>query len=287
MSDDAALSHLSGTQRRLLATWLPGFEVVADMSWELVSTRVLHLRHDGRDYVAKASGPEDHHLAREIHAHLHWLNPWKTAGRVVELVQYDETAHLILTSYLPGTLVEGSPAQDDPKIFHQAGTLLASLHGQETFSAVDADYEKRRNTRTFEWLDATHRIAPGIEARLREIVQKWPTEPARLVVTHDDWQPRNWLAHEELVYPIDFGKVILHPAHEDFTRLDAQDFRRDPRLEAAFIEGYGSDPRQCAAYCRQQLRSAISTAVWAFSVGAHDFEAQGHRMIAEWLQTNT
>lgn len=82
---------------------------------------------------------------------------------------------------------------------------------------------------------------------------------------------------------IDFGRAGLRPSYTDFARLAAQDFGRDPALEAAFLEGYGADPREPAAWHRQQVREGIGTAVWAHLVGDERFEAQGHRMIADAL----
>ena len=72
----------------------------------------------------------------------------------------------------------------------------------------------------------------------------WPTPPATLVPTHGDWQPRNWLVHEGLVSIIDFGRADLRPAWTDFSRLAAGQFLEDAALEAAFLEGYGEDPRE-------------------------------------------
>jgi hypothetical protein len=62
-------------------------------------------------------------------------------------------------------------------------------------------------------------------------------------------------------------------------RLEARDFRDDPAREAAFVEGYGTDPREPAAWFRERLREAVNTAVWAHLVGDAPFEAQGHEMI--------
>jgi hypothetical protein len=82
---------------------------------------------------------------------------------------------------------------------------------------------------------------------------------------------------------IDFGRADLRPAYTDLTRLAAQDFRRNPALERAFLDGYGADPREPASWHRQQVREAVGTTVWARLVGDEKFEAQGHRMIAEAL----
>ena len=69
----------------------------------------------------------------------------------------------------------------------------------------------------------------------------------------------------------------------DFARLAVQDFSRDPKLEAAFLEGYGADPREADAWHRNRVREAIGTAGWAYRVGDERFEAQGHQMICDAL----
>lgn len=98
----------------------------------------------------------------------------------------------------------------------------------------------------------------------------------------------NWIVHEGVVRIIDLGRAALRPAMSDLTRLAAQDFRRDARLEAAFLTGYGSDPcvaepGSTDAWFRTRVREAIGTAAWAHQFGDESFEAQGHRMIADAL----
>lgn len=276
------LDELPDRQRELLHRWLPGAQVVRDHSWGLVERHVLEVVHEGERYVVKAGGPDDHHMDRELRAHREWLRPWTSRGRGPELVHFDQGARLLVTRHLPGQLVEGSPAADDPDVFRQAGELLALLHEQS--SVVDSDYEAREARRSLQWLGERHRIAPDVEERLRAEIATWNTDVATsLVPTHGDWQPRNWLVHDGVVSIIDFGRADLRPAFSDFARLAVQDFRRDPTLAAALLEGYGADPREPEAWHRQQVREAIGTAVWAHLVGDERFEAQGHRMIAEAL----
>lgn len=271
----------SARQRALLADWLPGARVVRDHSWGLVARTVLEIEHDGATYVVKAGGPDDHHMTRELRAHRDWLSPWTSRGRAPALVHHDDEALLVVTRFLPGQLVEGSPAAEEPNVHRQAGTLLALLHDQP--GAVDETYEARENRKMIGWLDREHQLEPDVEQRLRDEITAWPEPPATLVPTHGDWQPRNWLYHDGVVSVIDFGRAELRPAYTDLARLAAQDFRRDPGLERAFLDGYGADPREPAAWHRQQVREAIGTAVWAHLVGDERFEAQGHRMIAEAL----
>ena len=277
----SGIAKLSPDQQVLLDQWLPGAVVKDDHSWDLVATTVLELTHGGFRLIVKAGGANDHHIAREIHAHLHWLGPWTATGRAPRLEHFDTAAKLLVAGYLPGDLVLGSEYAEKPMTYRQAGRLLAILHAQ--LAVTDDDYEARENRKSLDWLDEKHRIAPGVEDALRAEIDSWPTPPAVLVPTHGDWQPRNWLIHHGVVSVIDLGRAALRPAMSDFARLTAQEFRRDPELEAAFLRGYGADPRERAAWHRNQVREAIGTAVWAHQVGDEAFERQGHRMIADAL----
>ncbi|MPV38917.1 phosphotransferase [Georgenia subflava] len=275
------MDHLSRRQRDLLDGWLPGAEVQNDHSWGLVGTTVLELSHDGRRYIAKAGDAKDHHLAREIRAHRQWLAPLASRAKVPRLVHADTDAKLLVTCYLPGELVQGTTYEQLPETYRQAGALLAQLHGQ--LAADHDEFEAHEKRKALLWLDKPHRIGDGTAQRLREVVESWPTPPSIVVPTHGDWQPRNWLVQEGIVSAIDFGRADLRPAFTDLTRLSAQQFRDHPTLEAAFLEGYGKDPRDPAAWRRARIREAISTAVWAYQVGNEPFEEQGHRMIDEAL----
>jgi aminoglycoside/choline kinase family phosphotransferase len=266
-------------QRDLLASWLPRAEVVKDHSWGLVGTTVVELQQDDLRYIVKAGDAADTHISRELRAHHEWLSPWTATGSAPELVNADDDAKLIVTRYLVGELVQGTDHEHLPETYRQAGELLARFHGQ--LSIEDAEFEAKEKAKTLAWLAKPHRIAPDLTAQLRAMVEAWPIETTQLVPTHGDWQPRNWLIHQGTVKVIDFGRADLRPAYTDLGRLAAQQFRADPTLEEAFLDGYGIDPRESASWQRQRLREAIGTAAWSYQVGAEDFEQQGHRMIAE------
>jgi hypothetical protein len=277
----SGMDRLSRRQRKIVEGWLPGAGVVADHSWGLAGTTVLQLSHAGADYIVKAGDGSDPHVARELRAHRSWLGPWTSLGRAPVLVHADDETSLLVTGYLPGELVQGTNHEHSPETYHQAGWLLAQLHEQSAFE--DTEFEAREKHKALAWLDKPHRIPSDISARLREEVQSWPTPTVTVVPTHGDWHPRNWIVHEGEVSAIDFGRADLRPAMTDFARLAAQQFRAAPALEAAFLEGYGRDPREPSAWHRNRVREAIGTAVWAYQVGDEPFERQGHRMIAEAL----
>ena len=274
---DDPIAQLSPRQRELLDRWLPGAVVEQDHSWGQMERAVLQLVHGDHRYVVKAGGETDHHMDREIHAHLHWSGPWVRRGRAPVLLHYAPDARIVVTTYLPGRLVLGSPYADDPDVYLQAGELLAALHGQ--LSVLDDGYEDAANRRALAWLDGPHRIAAAVEEQLRAEIGSWPAPATTLVPTHGDWQPRNWLVDAGVVSAIDLGRAQLRPPTTDLARLASQDFLRDPALEAAFLAGYGGDPREPEAWHRDQVREAIGTACWAHQVGDEEFEAQGHRMV--------
>jgi hypothetical protein len=275
------LGNLSPRQRALLDQWLPGASIDTEHSWGLVQTTVLEMTYAGSRFIVKAGGDDDHHIERELYAHRHWLLPWTSTGRAPALVHGDAEAKLLVTRYLPGQLVLGNDAAENPGTYRQAGELLALFHGQDAMT--DQDYESRENDKALAWLSGPHRIAAPTVLLLRAQIAEWPTPAAILVPTHGDWQPRNWLIHKGIVGVIDFGRAATRPALTDFARLAVQEFRRDPDLEAAFLDGYGCDPRERDAWHRTRVREAIGTACWASRVGDESFEAQGHRMIAEVL----
>lgn len=277
----ADVPALSPRQVERLEEWLPGAEVVHDHGWGLVATTVLEVVHDGSRLVVKAGGQQDGHIRREVRAHQEWLRPWVARGRAPRLVRADAEAKVLVTRYLTGRLVLGDPAADEPETYRQAGALLALLHAQDP--QPDPEHERRENARALGWLDRPHAIEAVTERRLRSLIGSWPEPPATVVPTHGDWQPRNWLVDDGVVRVIDLGRADLRPAMTDLTRLAAQDFRRDPALEEAFLDGYGSDPREPAAWLRTRVREAIGTACWAYAVGDPSFEAQGHRMVADVL----
>jgi hypothetical protein len=276
--------RLSPSQLALLKAWFPQMAVIADLSWGLFDTVVLHLRDRDRDVIVKAGGPTNHHIGREIAAHRAWVGCLAEIERAPQLLHVDETANVLVTSYLEGQLVLGAEAEWQADTYVQAGQLLSRFHSQA--ARVDKDYEHAANAAALRWLDGAHGIAPTVEAQLRAEIDALDSPTVTVVPTHGDWQPRNWLHHQGTVKVIDFGRADWRPADSDFGRLANQQFLGRPDLERAFLDGYGADPREASAWRRTLLREAVGTACWAYQVGELQFEAQGHRMIADVLQTN-
>jgi hypothetical protein len=281
----AGLGRLSAAQRALVEDWMPAAEVVADLSWNQVDTVVLRVRQGRGEFVVKAAGPGNHHFGRELDAHLGGLlSVWTDDGHAPCLRHHDGEARVLVTEWLPGDLAYRTPWGVDPDVHRRAGRLLRQLHAQATRPSDGVD--AAASARSLAWLDSPHAIAPEVEARLRAALAALGTVEADLVPTHGDWQPRNWLvdtAAGDEVRVIDFGRFAFRPAATDLVRLAVQEWRANPACEAAFLDGYGGDPRHPDHWLLMRLREAIGTACWAHQVGDVEFEVQGHRMIADVL----
>lgn len=261
--------------------WLGDVEVVADMSWNLGDTKVLHLQAGMKHVVAKTGGEANHHIVRELLAHRRYTGPLIEAGKAAKLLHASDSLRLMILDFQPGELSAGSEYEFDPEFHRQAGAALKLLHSQA--QCLDPGYEARLTQKFLLLLEREHRIEPAARRQIEQMLRSYEPQPAVLVPTHGDWQPRNWLADQGELRVIDFGRFEFRPAASDLARLAVQQWRARPDLEAAFLQGYGHDPREDETWRIMQLREGLGTAVWAHQVGDRDFEAQGLQMLAETL----
>lgn len=273
---------LNEDQAARIEEWLTEPQLVADLSWGLTDTKVLQLRSSGRQYILKTAGPSNHHLQREFVAHARFTRPLVERGITAQARFVDESLRLLVLDYLPGYLCDHSSAALDPEIHVQAGRALRLIHEQSSYN--DGNYEENFIRKCLSWLGDDHRIDPHLVARASTALHEYRTEPALLVPTHGDWQPRNWIINGDGLHVIDFGRFDFRPASSDLNRLAVQQFKDAPELESAFLEGYGDDPRDSRTWPIISLREAIGTSIWAYQVGDNNFEAQGHQMLSDALE---
>ncbi|MFB7250386.1 phosphotransferase family protein [Microbacterium sp. NPDC056234] len=273
--------RLTPQQRQWAVARLRNAELVRDMSWGVVDSTVLHVSSSDGDVVVKAGGTSNHHIARELSAHPMYTAALVASGHAARLRDADRSLRVMVLDHLPGELVEGTDAEWDRHTYLQAGALLRRLHDVE--SRWDAEIAAATAARALAWLDQPHRIDGAQEQAARRALENAPTSPLRVVPTHGDWQPRNWLIDHGVVRVIDFGRFAFRPPSSDLARLAAQQWRGRADLEHALLDGYGDDPRDAEHWRWDQLKEAVGTACWAFQVGDADFEAQGHRMLADAL----
>ncbi|HEY8590677.1 MAG TPA: phosphotransferase [Naasia sp.] len=263
---------------------LPDVELLADLSWGVVDTVVLHVRSPSGEHIVKAAGPSNHHIAREITAHQTVTGVLALRGVAARLTGFDRALNIVITEYLPGRLVDGGPDELSPDVHEQAGALLRLLHSQD--QRIDSDHERVATAKEIASLDQPHRISPALAGRARAILAAYRFRPVTLVPTHGDWQPRNWLLDGRTIKVIDFGRFEYRPAYTDLGRLATQQWQSAPDLEAAFLRGYGGDPREPEQWRAHLLRQAVSVAVWAHKVGDAEYEQQGLRMLDEAVALN-
>jgi len=272
---------ITDEQSRLLTSWLGTFSVVQDFSWPMQDTMVLHaLVPSGDQFIIKAS-TTSHHIRREIAAHEVGFNG--LTGRVPLLRHASAEAGILVTEFLPGTLVEGTPAEDDEETYRQAGALLQRIQQP---AGVSASYAKALIIKTHSWMDHAHALVPEYQLNhlTRELARLKPGA-VELVATHGDYQPRNWLQENGQVKVIDFGRADARPWVHDLVRLSHQQFVGRPGLEAAFYDGLAKvvQPHEADLWRLENLNQAIGTVVWANQVGDTAFEQAGRAMVERLL----
>lgn len=275
------MTGLTAAQVAAVGVLLGQWEVAQDHSWTPTSSRVLRVIAGGGEFIVKAGRPENHHIRREIEAHSSWTGPLVAAGLTAPAVGWDEAANVLVLHYQHGVDSEGTPAETSPDFHRQAGWALRLLH--DSGSRSDSTHLARMYAKCTALLDRPHRIDARVADAARGVLASAPTHPVRLVPTHGDWQPRNWLNYGGQLRVIDFGRFEFRPASSDLCRLTEQQWRDAPDAEAAFVDGYGGDPRAGASWPVALLCEAVSTAVWAHAQGDDDFEEHGIRCIERAL----
>lgn len=137
-----AASGLSKSQRDFVVSMLgDDLDLVSDMSWGQVDTRVLRVMAGTEHFVVKAAGPSNHHIGREISAHETATGPLLSRDLCARLVGADRDSNILVTTFVRGELVEGTPAELSPEVQAQAGALLRAFHSQS--ARLDDEYEAR------------------------------------------------------------------------------------------------------------------------------------------------
>jgi tRNA A-37 threonylcarbamoyl transferase component Bud32 len=276
---------LNARQSALLDEWLGEWMLVEDFSWPLQDTTVLRVRTTGdstgvADHTVKAS-ETSHHIGREIAAHRDVIDRLCLSAPRLEFA--DESAGILVTDYLPGELLLGTPWQSDVGAFEQAGDILARL---QVPGAVTDGYLASVSAQTEDLLGRADGLVDSDSvARLRERLGRMRLRPVHLHFTHGDYQPRNWLVNDGRVAVIDFGRGAQRSWVSDLVRLRSKDFHEHPDLETAFMAGMRRelDEPDAELLALETLREAIGTVVWSHGIGDDDFEEHGRIMIRRFL----
>lgn len=271
---------LTTRQRDLLNQWLGPFELIADHSWPLQDTTVLQIRTvssgTGEDFIVKASSTS-HHIAREIQAHL--SGAVSLPGRIPTMRFSSVEDGMLVADFIPGTLVQGTPAEFDAETYRQAGQLLAVLQHP---CGESSEYFPALKAKTLDILARSVDLLSAHDlAQLNLEIEGLRPGTVSLTFTHGDYQPRNWLLDDEHINIIDFGRADSRHWTSDLVRLHHQQFLGRPDLEAAFYAGYGRgvDAAETDIWRLENLNQAIGTVLWAHQIADADFEQQGRDMV--------
>jgi Ser/Thr protein kinase RdoA (MazF antagonist) len=273
-----AVTVISTDQRARLDEWLGPWEVLGDHSWPLQDTTVLRVRSASGDHIVKMQDQ----ARQEIDACLRALA--LLPGRVPRLEHHDARAGILVTSYLPGELVEGTPAESDPDVYRQAGELLARLQAP---AGISDSYAERALAAVSRRIAEAEGLVPEPQlAALRERADRFTPRPVRLYFTHGDYQPRNWVIDDGRVGVIDFGRGQDRSWVSDLVRLQNQQFTGHPERERAFMDGLGRavEGEDTELLAIESLRQGLGTVVWAHGIRDQGFEEQGRTMITRFLQ---
>jgi aminoglycoside phosphotransferase len=274
------MASISARQGALLHAWLGDWELVADHSWPLQDTTVIHVRNADGDHIVKAS-TTSHHIERELRAHEQFLNRLQLPTPQLEYGSAD--AGLLVTRYLPGGLVLGTPAEHRADVYQQAGAILRHL---QCPGAISMSYLEELVTRARATVELARGLLPAPQlAALAKRLDEFRPRPVRLYFTHGDYQPRNWLYHEGKVSVIDFGRALQRSWVSDLVRLQHQQFVGHPDLESAFLDGMDRrlTEHDLAVLEMETVQASVGTIVWAHRIHDGVFERQGREMVARIL----
>lgn len=199
-----------------------------------------------------------------------------------------ELGALLMTS-VPGEILEDSDASldDQLRMHRSAGQLASQIH------QLDVDASEAGPPRLYGpelWERYLQLAAPYLDSETLEWVEGIASQDdlfggLSLVPTHSDFSPRNWLIHRSGANAslglIDWERARAGFWLEDGHRLVFDHWRKEPRLRAAFYDGYGHSPtpteeRQLNVIC---LANALGTVPWAIDHGDFEFAEFGRRVL--------
>jgi hypothetical protein len=268
---------LSGDQRVLLDEWLGDWRQLDDLSWPLQDTTVLHVlspRHG--EAIVKAT-TTNHHLRREIWAHSGHLG--HMSGLVPRMLYSDVDAGVMVATYLPGTLVLGTDEDHSPVTYREAGELLSKFM---TPLGPSEEYLRINRAKALALVEKATGLAEAAQLELaRALLVKIEPGPVELVLTHGDFQPRNWLRGDAgQLLLIDFGRAAPRHWTSELPRLESRAFDV-PGVREAFFGGLGFEPNDedIVPLRLERLGMALGTIVWAREVGDATFEDEDRAML--------
>lgn len=230
------------------------------------------------------------------------VQPRKAAGEAAALSRWHRSPmpRLVAVSVDPqAMLIEELPGLPPAEValspeahlrmWEEAGAFLASLHsrGGPAFGDGETDpvawaregYGKRSGRALSEDL-LSPALARLVEDALTHGITELTGEPPR--AAHKGFSPRNFLVgpNGELTGVIDFEHARWDLRGIDFVRSWDEDWRDDPRREAAFWAGYGPPDAGLLASLRPlRILHAACSVQWCHELGLPGFGDRNRRAL--------
>ncbi|HLT69689.1 MAG TPA: aminoglycoside phosphotransferase family protein [Acidimicrobiales bacterium] len=238
--------------------------VVADLSWGHGEALVVAVESPRGERAVVKAHRDARSYRNEVEAYGVLAGP--LAGDLPRVLAHDDGARALVLSWVPGTPADRLPA-DDERLHRAAGALLRRFHGALQPEPL-ARWRRRLAGRLARWIDRAGDgvlTAAEVAAARGAVEAVGDAEPAG-VLTHGDWQRRNWIVDGSTVRAIDLEHARREVWLLDLQKLWWGDWRRAPHLRDAFLAGYDPegevriDPVAFRAVAAVQL---VATVVWA------------------------
>ena len=207
----------------------------------------------GSRYALRVSPPRPIHRAGSDRAEAAWLDELHRDGvaivpRFIRTREGADGVELGSRRFAVMTWIDGRPVRDHPVVVREMGAIAARLHGHRSVaiqpSVVPAfdrvvywEIESR-----FDELTSAQRsvVDPALERATTVIEALWTQQENPPQLLHGDIGTSNLLASSDGIAVLDFEDLVWGFPVLDLS-ISIADLRRhhgDPRLEAAFREGY-------------------------------------------------
>jgi tRNA A-37 threonylcarbamoyl transferase component Bud32 len=222
---------------------------------------------------------------QEVDAYRRWAP--HLGRRCPDLLAADEQLGVLLLSAVDGQLAQDLDldARADAEMYRQAGEVLAMLHtlpvsdhGDDPVGAF-VESAERWNLRADGIVSSDDRS--WVHERVAEITPM--LAGTRRCPCHRDFTPRNWIVGADAnVRIIDFGHTRADFWILDVDKLWSDQWIARPDRQAAFWDGYGSEPTDDERVVLEAASAlgALSTIVWSRDHRDAEYEAHGRRHLA-------
>jgi len=289
VSKDGALVPIEDSVAKWVKDVAGNYEVDSQFAHQHGNASLWRI-HTGAGFLWLKVHSSPGRWAAEVNALAEW---GKRVSLVPNAIAYKSESNAVLISEIEGVPAKsfGREGNIAEQLWREAGEWLGQWHAIEgtwfgTTTELGTPQSKpERDPQRFAQADWSEILAKAKDSGVfndwelgfasacaQEGIENLAEERPR--ATHRDFMPRNWLASASghLAGVIDFEHARYDARAADICLLYHRDFILYPRLEQAFLDGYGGLDEAL----RSQLRAframlSVRRATWAASVGAVEF----------------